>query len=789
MGRTMLVDAGLPEAFWAEAIRSAVYLKNRLPSKSCPQGTFSAYEAFYGDKPALRGMHPFGCAAYVEIPRELRRKTLSQSKAKSAIFLGYVEGTTHQFRVYDTVKRMVIVDRDVSFIDDKRPARKDQKPLQWDADEILEPQPVPAVPLNMDEPAEPSASEPHTEPSTVEPALDEGESAFNTEPSIGIEPVLNEGESDSDYLSDPPSEPVHRRSTRLEKQPSKHWDFKRHGKDFVHFSKAENRFLGCPTSTAFTALGTDSPPVPQSAKEARRSSQAKQWEDAMAAELQACKDMQIWERIPYDQQTPTVKAKKHLRNRWVFKIKDEPNGSQKFKGRLVIKGYEQRYGEDFHETWASVATMASTRLLAAIGGQLGRKIYQMDVKNAFLNADLDEAILMCLPEGFDDGSGDLLLLRKSLYGLKQAPRQWFLCIDAKLRSIGFQPNSADPNLYLRRDCIFLLYVDDIWFIPFTDATLQEIRGALESWFKMTWLGEAKRFLGLDVEYLDDGSIALSQKKYVEEVLERFGMENCRPTTTPLIAGDQLPPIPPDASEPDPEAKRMYQRMVGSLMYAMVATRPDIAFAVSATGQFASNPQQEHWVAIRHILRYLKGSADFALVYPRQGNLKFEGFTDADWGGNRPDRRSTSGYVYLIGSTALSWSSTRQKSVSLSTTEAEYIASSGAAQELIWLRRLLKDVQNISLCPVPADHAVDLPSTPLHIDNQSAMSLTQTPEYRKRTKHIDISYHFVREKVASGEITVIWTPTDDMTADILTKALPPIKHDKHVEAMKLLPLPK
>jgi hypothetical protein len=228
------------------------------------------------------------------------------------------------------------------------------------------------------------------------------------------------------------------------------------------------------------------------------------------------------------------------------------------------------------------------------------------------------------------------------------------------------------------------------------------------------------------------------------------------------------------------------RMIGSLMYAMVATRPDIAFAVSAAGQLASNPQQEHWVAIRHILRYLRGSADFALVYPPQGNLTFVGFTDADWGGSRPDRRSTSGYVYLIGGTALSWSSTRQKIVSLSTTEAEYIASSGATQELIWLRQLLKDVQNISLSPVP--QAVDVPATPLHIDNQSAMSLTQTPEYRRRTKHIDISYHFVREKVTSGEIKVIYTPTDDMTADILTKALPLIKHENHLEAMKLLRLP-
>jgi hypothetical protein len=319
MGRTMLVDAGLPEAFWAEAIRYAVYLKNRLPSKSCPAGMLSPYEAFYENRLQLQSIHPFGCAVYIEIPRELRRKVLSQPKAKPAIFIGCIEGTTHQFRLYDTVKRTVVVDRDVSLIDLKRPAKKDREPLQWDADEILAPQLelVPTVasgPLDMEEPAVPTES----------PELE-----FNTEPST-VEPDLNAGEStsDSDYLSDvsdrldaqqltaPQPAPVQcdRRSIRLEKQPSRHWDFKRHGKDFVRFSKAENRFLGCSTSTAFTALRTDSSTVPQSAKEARRSSQAKQWEDAMAAELQACKDMHIWERIPYDQQSSTVKAKKHLRN-------------------------------------------------------------------------------------------------------------------------------------------------------------------------------------------------------------------------------------------------------------------------------------------------------------------------------------------------------------------------------------------------------------------------------------------------------------------------------------------
>lgn len=167
---------------------------------------------------------------------------------------------------------------------------------------------------------------------------------------------------------------------------------------------------------------------------------------------------------------------------------------------------------------------------------------------------------------------------------------------------------------------------------------QEIREALESWFAMTWMGVAKRFLGIDLHYLDDGSIGLSQQLYVEEILERFGMENSRPAKTPLLAGVNLPPIPPDASPANPADKLMYQRIVGSLMYAMVATRPDLAFAVSAVGQFASNPQKDHWQAITHILKYLRGSAQYALVYSEKGPLTFAGYTDADWGGNLPVKR-------------------------------------------------------------------------------------------------------------------------------------------------------
>jgi hypothetical protein len=581
-----------------------------------------------------------------------------------------------------------------------------------------------------------------------------------------------------------------RKSSRLQDKPQKHWNFKQYGTDFVYFAKAEKRFLGLhanSTSISMKAVLTEKPMEPKTAKQARQSAYATEWEQAMQDELNAFQRLGTSVRIPLKDQTAKVKGKKHLSNCWVFKVKPLVDSTNlkpyKFKACLVIKGYEQKYGEDFQETWASVATMASLRVLVAISAKLGKQIYQMDVKNAFLNAELDETIFTVLREGFDDGSGDVLLLRKSLYGLKQSPRQWFLCIDEKLKSIGFKPSGADQNLYLRRDCILLLYVDNIWHIPLSDAITQEIREALESWFAMTWMGEAKHFLGIDLHYLEDGSIGLSQQSYVEEILERFGMENSRPAKTPLLAGVNLPPIPPDASPANPADKLMYQRIVGSLMYAMVATRSDLAFAVSAVGQFASNPQKDHWNAINHILRYLRGSAEYTLVYSEEGTLAFAGYTDADWGGNLPDRRSTSGNIFTLGNTAISWTSTRQKSVALSSTEAEYMASCTAAQEAIWLRRMLQDIQDIFL----VRSISELPSTTLFMDNQSAMALTKNPEYRKRTKHIEIAYHFVRECVASGKISVEYISTDDMTVDVMTKALPQIKHEKHIRAMGLGPV--
>lgn len=291
----------------------------------------------------------------------------------------------HQYRVYDVTKRTVIVDRDVCFIDDVRPARKvhPSQIVELEGDSLSK-----SNLMNTNE------ENPQNSQSELSPEMNLDSNPFTDEPIVVVpEPAITECPKPEN------SEPILRKSSRLQDKPQKHWDFKQYGSDFAHFAKAEKRFLGLDANASSTSMGmkavlTEKPIEPKSAKQARQSAYATEWEEAMQDELNAFK---------------------RLSNRWVFKVKPLVDSTKKykFKARLVIKGYEQKYGEDFTETWASVATMASLRVIVAISAKLGKQIFQMDVKNAFLNAELDEIIFTVLPEGFDDGSGDILLLRKS----------------------------------------------------------------------------------------------------------------------------------------------------------------------------------------------------------------------------------------------------------------------------------------------------------------------------------------------------------------------------------------
>ena len=298
---------------------------------------------------------------------------------------------------------------------------------------------------------------------------------------------------------------------------------------------------------------------------------------------------------------------------------------------------------------------------------------------------------------------------------------------------------------------------------------------------MTNLGETKRFLGVDIER--NGAkkrIRILQRTYINEVLHRYGMQDCKPMNTPLPHNIHLEPY--TESETSSEDRLLYQSMLGSVMYAMLWTRPDLGYAVSLLGRFSANPGPEHWSCMKHGLRYLQGTKDMAIEYDGTAPFNFHGFSDSDWAEDRATRRSTSGNVFLMAKGAVSWASKRQATVALSSTEAEYMAAAFAAKELIWLRQLLLELERGFVDP---EERNDLPATILYGDNQGSNSLTRNPEHYQRTKHIDVVYHFVQERVETNEINVIYIPSDDMTADALTKALPYVKHLQHTQNMGLV----
>ncbi|KJZ70562.1 hypothetical protein HIM_10030 [Hirsutella minnesotensis 3608] len=366
------------------------------------------------------------------------------------------------------------------------------------------------------------------------------------------------------------------------------------------------------------------------------------------------------------------------------------------------------------------------------------------------------------PPEFDDGTERVCKLNKALYGLKQAPRIWYQTLTTFLKDLGFYPLTSDVGIFVKGHTYIAVYVDDLLIAGPSKGEIQKLKDALSKRFQMTDLGPCSHYLGMTVTRdRRNRTIRLSQKGYIEKVLKDFGMCEAKPQYTPMTTDRIETPVD---YEPTDEIKTWYAKAIGSLMYAMLGTRPDIAYAVSYCSRFLAKPTEAHRTAAKRIMRYLKATIDLCLVY--EGEIEpLTGFTDSDWAGDRDTRRSTSGYVFNLGSGAISWSSKRQSSTALSSCEAEYIGQTQATKEAIWLRRLLTELQ------VAEEEGHAPAATIIYGDNQGAIALARNPQFHARTKHIDVQHHFVREKQHSGEVDLQYVPTDQQVADGLTKALP------------------
>ena len=408
----------------------------------------------------------------------------------------------------------------------------------------------------------------------------------------------------------------------------------------------------------------------------------------------------------------------------------------------------------------------------------------MDVKTAFLNSELEEVVYMEIPEGItvptnknarDYPQPLACRLLKSIYGLKQSPQAWYGRIHSFFRFHKFERSPSDHSLFINYEyqIILFLYVDDLVIAAPTYQQIDWIRTKLQNEFDMTDLGNLETFLGLEVsQNRGQRTLHLSQGTYIRKVFHAHGMEGCNTAPTPANPHIRLEKSQA-RFEATPDVKLRYQSAIGSLMYAMLGTRPDIAYAVSQVSQYSTNPSPTHFTGMKRIFRYLAGSVDRGLLYSMSGIG--EGFTDADWGSGE-DRRSIGGYTFILNGAAISWHSKKQSTVALSSTEAEYMALTQAVKEALWLQAILRDLG-------ARRHSIEIQK--IQVDNQGAIALAHNPQFHARTKHIGIQYHFMRQHIEDKEIQLTYCPTSTMTADIFTKALPQPAFTRHNLALGLV----
>jgi hypothetical protein len=378
-----------------------------------------------------------------------------------------------------------------------------------------------------------------------------------------------------------------------------------------------------------------------------------------------------------------------------------------------------------------------------------------------LHGELAEDIYVDQPLGYQKGSkNEVYKLRKALYGLRQAPRAWYSKIEKYFINENFEKCSHEHTLFVKyadqgKLLIVSLYVDDLICTGNDLNMVHDFKESMKRHFAMTDLGKMKYFLGVEVTQNEQG-ILIQQCKYAEEILRRFGMENCNTVKSPIVTGCKL--VKDEGGKP--VDAREFKQMVGCLMY-LLATRPDLTYSVCLVARFMDKPTEMHMMAVKRIMRYLKGTLTHGVMYKHKPDGKFEliGWSDSDYAGDLNDRKSTSGYVFMLGTGAVSWSSKKQPIVTLSTTEAEYVAAAACACQCIWMRAVLEHLQ-----------VKQNEGTVILCDNSSSIKLSKNPVMHGRCKHIDVRFHFLRDLAKDNVVELKFCKSEDQIADLMTKPL-------------------
>jgi len=506
---------------------------------------------------------------------------------------------------------------------------------------------------------------------------------------------------------------------------------------------------------------------------------ADKWRQAALEELGAHQSNGTWKLVD---KPPGAKV---IGSKWIFKLKRKIDGSiERYKARLVAKGYNQRPGFDYLEIFAPTVRMSSIRVILALAAIQDLHLRSIDVSHAYLNGDMDCEVYMAQPKGFVQGDprNQVCLLERAIYGSKQGGNRWNKKMRSVLESMAFKQSYSDASIYIYSkdgvSVILPVFVDDMTFVSRCKDSIESLVHQLGQHFKIRDLGPTSSLLGIKIDRdWPKHSISLSQRQYCLDILDRFGMADCKPISTPMVPNQHLShsQCPQTPQEVEQMRSIPYLAAVGALMYLATTTRPDIAYSVGVLARFNSNPGWTHWLAVKHLMRYIRGTLDYSLTYSPDPSCPelFTTYSDTDHGGCKDSGRSTGGYLVKMGSGAVSWCSKLQTVVALSTTEAEYMAAVQAGKEIKWMRNLLSEIGLTSSTP-----------SSLLIDNQSAISVAKNLEHHGRMKHLDLSFYWLRDAVHSQLITPRFVPTTEQVADLLTKALSKPKVEDFCKIMGL-----
>ncbi|KAI3799572.1 hypothetical protein L1987_34871 [Smallanthus sonchifolius] len=636
--RSLLFHAHLPPTFWVEALHTATYLHNILPTKRL--NFYTPTFALYLRHPTYDHLRTFGCACYPNTSATQPHKL--HPRSVRCIFLGYPPDY-RGYRCLDPSNGRVHISRHVTFDETQFPF---EKPLPPPVYRFLEDLPPPGFHSHQF-PTPPTT----TNPTTQNPPATTPFFTYSRRPRPPP-PTANTTAS-----APPPTvtrHPMVTRSQSGEKSTPQ-----------AHFHSTIS-----PVPTSYSKAFAD-----------------QNWLHAMQTEFNALQENATWELVPRPVDSPVIRCM------WLFRHKFKSDGTlERYKARLVVNGKSQTVGIDCQEKFSPVVKPATIRTVLSLAVSRSWPIHQLDVKNAFLHGDLTETVFMHQPPGFVDQRHPHLVcrLKKSLYGLKQAPRAWYTRFASYIMTHGFKSSKCDNSLFLYSSggetAYLLLYVDDIVLTASSDTVLRSIIQTLSREFAMTNLGQLHHFLGITVKR-DATSLFLSQPQYTKEIIDRASMTNCKPCVTPVDLAAKISATDGSLFH-DPT---LYRSLAGALQY-LTFTRPDITYAVQQICLFMHEPRDPHFAFMKRIIRYLQGTPDYGIRITKSPCHNLVAYSDADWGGCPDSRRSTSGYCVFLGDNLLSWSSKRQHTVSRSSAEAEYRGVANVVAEATWIRNLLLELQ-------------------------------------------------------------------------------------------------